>query len=682
MTARETAERHHRRDLIPLLAALLFLAYAINYLCFFVDDEGTAFVYAQNLLRGRGLSYSAFEGPVEGYSNFLQVWVGAALLQGVHLLGLPKIAVFFGGKALSLASGTALVAVVARAIRGTRAVARVPALTMLALSGPVAVWSCSSLETIPFAFLFTAFVVTLLEGSSCRTRVAVALGAAAMLARIDGFVFVGAAWAAAFLSWPAPDRRRLFTQIGLPLAAAFAIYNGWRYWYFGSLLSLPLQAKVLYKLLPADAIVTYAPETGYLARFLEHYHPAVLAPLALGWLPFWRWGDDRRPLMLLVVAAAVGGYVAVVGDWMFGFRLFTPVIPLLALLAAFSFDAVVRRAPRVGTVCAIAAIVWSTMAARTFVGMYEHADRVGTWQSWWTHPTFEPAPFFSPYYALYAEARDMLPPGTVTVNNQAGFLPFMLDLENIDDLGLCSRFFATLPTADVIFTEVGRYHALTPRPALRAGEAYLLFREPEYLITERRLLRTANQGRVPEELLGGHFRLILQSDFQAIYTRTDLRVPDLTIESFRENLAHPASLRMAARDGVPINRADLATALPFLVTNVGEYPFDGSVRFEFHLPDDPVFEIWLDGVTSSTDADLRLSLRGAEDTAPIREGLTLQAGRAVRYRRELDRPVRNGTLVLEVATRDGRPASLILNDLRLLGQTPALRAHVSNELFR
>jgi hypothetical protein len=33
----------------------------------------------------------------------------------------------------------------------------------------------------------------------------------------------------------------------------------------------------------------------------------------------------------------------------------------------------------------------------------------------------------------------------------------MLDLENIDELGICSRFYAQLPTRDVFFTEVGRY---------------------------------------------------------------------------------------------------------------------------------------------------------------------------------------------------------------------------------
>jgi hypothetical protein len=47
---------------IAPVASVLFLAHAARYLYFFVDDEAIPFVYARNLLRGRGLVYTAFEG--------------------------------------------------------------------------------------------------------------------------------------------------------------------------------------------------------------------------------------------------------------------------------------------------------------------------------------------------------------------------------------------------------------------------------------------------------------------------------------------------------------------------------------------------------------------------------------------------------------------------------------------
>src|SRR5450756_1879513 len=59
---------------ITVAAVLVFLGYAASFWFFFVDDEAIPFVYAQNLLRGRGFSYNLIEGQVEGYSDFLHVF--------------------------------------------------------------------------------------------------------------------------------------------------------------------------------------------------------------------------------------------------------------------------------------------------------------------------------------------------------------------------------------------------------------------------------------------------------------------------------------------------------------------------------------------------------------------------------------------------------------------------------
>src|SRR5215203_2625052 len=79
---------------VGCLFAALFALNAANYLYFFVDDEAIPYVFAQNLLNGKGLRYNSFEGPVEGYSNFLHVIAAAAVLGSVRLLHLDKLAVF------------------------------------------------------------------------------------------------------------------------------------------------------------------------------------------------------------------------------------------------------------------------------------------------------------------------------------------------------------------------------------------------------------------------------------------------------------------------------------------------------------------------------------------------------------------------------------------------------------
>jgi hypothetical protein len=134
-----------------LAVVVVFVAYAANFLYFFVDDEGIPFVYAQNVLSGRGLTYNPLEGRVEAYSDFLHVVQATLVLATTKALGLPKLSVFFVGKAVSFAAGIAIVLLVLDVLRRLR-VGRLSASTgvaVLVLTGPLALWSCSSLETLP-----------------------------------------------------------------------------------------------------------------------------------------------------------------------------------------------------------------------------------------------------------------------------------------------------------------------------------------------------------------------------------------------------------------------------------------------------------------------------------------------------------------------------------------------------
>ena len=127
-------------------AILLFLVHTLNYLYFFVDDEAIPYVYAQNLLHGKGLIYNTLEGRVEGYSDFLHVWFAAFVLAIVRAFSLPKVSVFFIGKGWSLACGAAIVVLTWAMLRRMRVdrTAAMTGLAFLALAPPLAVWSCSS----------------------------------------------------------------------------------------------------------------------------------------------------------------------------------------------------------------------------------------------------------------------------------------------------------------------------------------------------------------------------------------------------------------------------------------------------------------------------------------------------------------------------------------------------------
>ena len=84
----------------------------------------------------------------------------------------------------------------------------------------------------------------------------------------------------------------------------------------------------------------------------------------------------------------------------------------------------------------------------------------------------------------------------------------MVNLPNIDNLGTCTQVFAELPTTDVIFTEVGRYSPMTPKPVLRASDAYLMYRAPTFIAEPGDWMQKANHGGIPSQIFGGRYRLL------------------------------------------------------------------------------------------------------------------------------------------------------------------------------
>ena len=59
-------QRLSRRDFYWIIGAVsVFVCYALNFLYFFVDDEGIPLVYAQNLLRGELLGVDRSQDQAE-----------------------------------------------------------------------------------------------------------------------------------------------------------------------------------------------------------------------------------------------------------------------------------------------------------------------------------------------------------------------------------------------------------------------------------------------------------------------------------------------------------------------------------------------------------------------------------------------------------------------------------------
>ena len=664
--------RMSRRAFVAVAAAacFVFAAYAGCFLYFFVDDEAIPLVYARNLLRGRGLVYTVLEGRVEGYSDFLHVLWSALLLEITRSLGYSRLAPLIAGKAISFCGGLGIIVVTARALRrlDVGVPAMVGALGFLALAGPLAVWSGSSLETTVFALTATALAITVLNDD---LPAAVVLGSLAVLERIDGPIYVGAAIIGALAADPR-RWRRLMTIAGL-VAMVAAAFHGWRLVYFGSVLSAPLEAKILIRLTGAGHAIVKSPDEAYLTRLLAVYGWIAAPVLVVAAVAVWRSPTGRAAVVILLL---LGIYAEVVDDWMFGWRFAVALAPFAAIVLALAVDRLPRPAARAA---AAGLCLWSAVAARSFLHQFGEAEHKPIF---WAQPRGGQAVWLGRYGDVVAASRRFMHAGDHIAFNQAGLLPYMLDVENLDDLGICSRFVARLPTTDVYFTGVGRYSPLTNQPVLRAAHAYLLYHNVKFVVAPADLLSKANGG-IPEFLLDGAFVRVPADETResAIYRRTDKPMDRFARDpaAFTENLAHTSRIVGASIDGAPLPSASLGPQLPFLREQTATIQFTGSTRIEvtFAQHDEDISALYIGNVRSQVPGTITLALVTESGGEALRRDVVIGPdNRLVLESFPLGTRARALSLAIQAPGRD----RLTLSDVRLEGQSAALRDYVRRRL--
>jgi hypothetical protein len=658
-----------------VIGCTIFLLYSGAFLYFFVDDEAIPLVYAVNLARGRGLIYTALEGRVEGYSDFLHVLWTWALFEATSIAHGQRLAVLLVGKGVSLVAGLGIVIVCARTMRRCEVgkAGMAAGLLFLALAGPLAVWSCSSLETVPFSLMLAGFWsigLVDLGKKPWAAVVAVALASAAILERIDGVLYV-----LVILGVVTPLRgdRRTHLSVFAGIGAVAIAYHAWRFAYFGSLLSAPLLAKVLYHLEPPHHAIVKESAPPYFVAFLGLYGVAAALGLAAAAAAAWRVPTARRTMAAAVV---LGVYVAVVGDWMFGWRFTVPLLPLVALVIGCA----VTQAPS-RWAWALTAVVGflSVSEARAFVREYVAEERRPIF---WTAPHAGFSAWLAPYYELINASRPLIKPGERIAYNQAGLIPYLLEVENIDDLGICSKFVAGLPTTDVYYTQVGRYSPPEDSPSLWTAHAYLLYQDVRFFISRTDLLLKANAGVVPDELLGRYFRRIAidPSGENAIYARTGKpadeyrRNPDL----FTENVAHISHIRRASIGSETLPDDELASRLPFLRGQRLHMTVDpnADVTFTFAPHDVRVSAVYIGRLAAREPLICELKL--LDRHARIAKRITVNVNRAETRVWEQFPPLDASTMAIHL--RGGPVTRATIGNLRIEGQTDELRAYLQRTL--
>lgn len=227
---------------------------------FDTDDAFITLRYAQHLAEGHGIVWNVGEQPpVEGYSNFLFVLLGAL----AFALGLDPIVVLKLAGVVALAGTCALLWVLARRWVGALA-AMVPAVVLTAYEGTIN-WTVSGLETSVYqAFVVaavTAFVVSLgypRRGEPERPASLAYLAGAGVLCffasitRPEGPLVAVAIGLGLLVHQLAPRKGARFDSKLKPLlwfaatfAVPYALYFAWRLYYFERLLPNSVYCKSL-----------------------------------------------------------------------------------------------------------------------------------------------------------------------------------------------------------------------------------------------------------------------------------------------------------------------------------------------------------------------------------------------------------------------------------------------------
>lgn len=126
-----------------------------RYLPFLADDTLISLRYAERFLAGQGLTWTD-GAPVEGYSNLLWILV-------VAVIGSLGVDLVFTARLLGVASMLLLAFVVAKGSAASRSVAPLLGLALMAMLGPVAVWTIAGLETPLVALLLCVALIPVLN---------------------------------------------------------------------------------------------------------------------------------------------------------------------------------------------------------------------------------------------------------------------------------------------------------------------------------------------------------------------------------------------------------------------------------------------------------------------------------------------------------------------------------------
>lgn len=285
--------------LICVFAAIVFGTIGLfmyYYSTVFMDDMFISLRYAKNLVDGHGLAYNSGE-RFEGYSNFLYI-----LLEAVGLRF--SLDPFLTAKILSLFAALLFAGIFLfwayRSTGSRRSVAVILALYLVI--DPVFVSAANlGLETSLFLLTLISFFWTYWHRRE-RGSLWIVPAAVLFLTRPEGIIFIGLIWLADALV--RRDIRSVWTRDHLGIFVVFLLYTGWRWEYYGSLLTGPALFKAANSNFFGD--LRGLIEDKIKAAALFHWY--FLVPLAGAAVFVWRHIRESNSFRAYLAASLAGGY--------------------------------------------------------------------------------------------------------------------------------------------------------------------------------------------------------------------------------------------------------------------------------------------------------------------------------------------------------------------------------------
>jgi hypothetical protein len=324
------------RAIFGLSCVLLVLLYAYSRIQL-IDDAYIFLRYAHNIARGYGYVYN-IGSPVEGATS--TSWTLA--LAAIDWIGLPLER---ATEALSFGLELAIVGLVwLKLYRQQRSLAATSvALAVLLLAETWRLSILMGLETGLYALLLVGLLAALLwpEAGTPSWRSAGPIGALLLLTRPESILTLGlvAGWLIFYFGrW----RRADTLAIVLIWALALLLVTGWRFITFGELVPNSVIAKSLPIQGYADPATIWPRARAGIEYVLAWAKPIWWALLlaAAGLLGMLRREPAQALLFVLLLAPTLAVAVLSGGDWMPFSRLLTPLMPLVALLAAAAVQAI------------------------------------------------------------------------------------------------------------------------------------------------------------------------------------------------------------------------------------------------------------------------------------------------------------------------------------------------------